>query len=200
VTSGSENGETASRTSASWRYDFGLWVDEEDHMKDLLIDQIESPIGIILIVCDGSALCALDFGEFDARIGTLLRRRHGAFNPTSKKDPLGVSTRVAAYLDGDLRALDKVKVAGGGTPFQERVWAALRRIPPGTTTTYGALAVSLGIPTATRAVGAANGQNPNSIVVPCHRVIGADGTLTGYGGGLARKRWLLEHEGVRFPA
>jgi methylated-DNA-[protein]-cysteine S-methyltransferase len=178
-----------------------LWcaVDGKEQMKDFLIDRIESPIGVILIACDGSALCALDFGEFDARMGTLLRRRHGAFNPTSKKDPLGVSTRVAAYLDGDLRALDKVKVAGGGTPFQERVWAALRKIPPGTTTTYGALAASLGVPTATRAVGAANGQNPNSIVVPCHRVIGADGTLTGYGGGLARKRWLLEHEGIRFP-
>jgi methylated-DNA-[protein]-cysteine S-methyltransferase len=169
-------------------------------MKDFLIDQIDSPIGVILIVCDGSALCALDFGEFDARMGALLRRRHGAIKLTSRKDPLGLSTRVVAYLKGDLRALDKVKVIGGGTPFQERVWAALRKIPPGTTTTYGALSAGLGIPTAPRAVGAANGQNPNSIVVPCHRVIGADGSLTGYGGGLARKRWLLEHEGVRFPA
>jgi methylated-DNA-[protein]-cysteine S-methyltransferase len=175
-------------------------IDEEKRMKDLLIDQMESPIGVILMVCDGSALCALDFDEFNARMRALLRRRHGAFNLTSKKDPLGLGTRLTAYLKGDLCALDKVKVVGGGTLFQERVWAALRKIPPGTTTTYGALAASLGVPTATRAVGAANGQNPNSIVVPCHRVIGADGTLTGYGGGLARKRWLLEHEGVRFPA
>jgi methylated-DNA-[protein]-cysteine S-methyltransferase len=175
-------------------------VGEEAWMKDLLIDRIDSPIGVILIICDGSALCALEFGEFDTRMGASLRRRHGAFTLTSKKDPLGLGTRITAYLKGDLRALDRVKVAGGGTPFQERVWAALRKIPPGTTTTYGALAASLGIPKATRGVGAANGQNPNSIVVPCHRVIGADGTLTGYGGGLARKRWLLEHEGVRFPA
>jgi methylated-DNA-[protein]-cysteine S-methyltransferase len=168
-------------------------------MKALMIDQIDSLIGVILIVCDGSALCALDFGEFDTQMRASLSRRHGTFILKSKKDPLGLGTRITAYLDGDLRALDRVKVAGGGTPFQERVWTALRKIPPGTTTTYGALAASLGVPTATRAVGAANGQNPNSIVVPCHRVIGADGTLTGYGGGLARKRWLLEHEGVRFP-
>jgi len=168
-------------------------------MKDFIIDEIDSPIGVILVVCDGSALCALEFAEFDNRMRASLRRRHGVYTLRNKKNPLGLGTRIAAYLKGDLCALDRVKVTGGGTPFQERVWTALRKIPPGTTTTYGALAASLGVPTATRAVGAANGQNPNSIVVPCHRVIGADGALTGYGGGLARKRWLLEHEGVRFP-
>ena len=101
---------------------------------------------------------------------------------------------LSAYLDGDIGALDAVAVALGGTDFQREVWAALRAIPPGETRAYGALAAALGRPTATRAVAAANGQNPVSLIVPCHRVIGADGSLTGYAWGLARKRWLLEHE------
>jgi len=100
-----------------------------------------------------------------------------------------------AYFAGDLTAIDDVPVATNGTPFQRTVWAALRRIPAGTTTSYGALAASIGYPSAMRAVGLANGANPVAIIVPCHRVIGADHSLTGYGGGLPRKRWLLEHEG-----
>jgi methylated-DNA-[protein]-cysteine S-methyltransferase len=165
-------------------------------MTSLLIDRIESPIGTILVVCDGASLCALDFGEIEDRLAAMLRQRYGAFTLTPAKNPLGVSARLRAYLAGDLAAIDGVTADGGGTPFQERVWAALRAIPPGTTMTYGALAARLGMPKATRAVGAANGRNPNSIVVPCHRLIGADGTLIRYGGGLPRKRWLLAHEGV----
>ena len=84
-----------------------------------------------------------------------------------------------------------------GTPFQRAVWAALRRIPAGETLSYGQLAAQIGKPKAVRAVGLANGSNPVGVVVPCHRVIGADGSLTGYGGGLPRKLWLLEHEGAR---
>jgi methylated-DNA-[protein]-cysteine S-methyltransferase len=106
---------------------------------------------------------------------------------------------VRAYLGGDLRALDDVAVNAGGTPFQARVWNELRRIPAGTTITYGELARRLGQPSANRAVGHANSLNPVAIVVPCHRVIGADATLTGYAGGLDRKRWLLQHEGVALP-
>jgi methylated-DNA-[protein]-cysteine S-methyltransferase len=101
-----------------------------------------------------------------------------------------------AYLAGELNALDRLPADAGGTPFQQEVWAALRTIPPGVTWSYKQLALRIGRPAAVRAVGLANGSNPIGIVVPCHRVIGANGTLTGYGGGLPRKRWLLEHEGV----
>ena len=101
---------------------------------------------------------------------------------------------LARFFAGDVEAIAPLAVRTNGTDFQRRVWAALRRIPAGRTTTYGELAATIGAPAASRAVGLANGANPIAIVVPCHRVIGANGTLTGYGGGLARKRWLLDHE------
>lgn len=104
---------------------------------------------------------------------------------------------LAAYLDGDLTALDALAVDTGGTPFQRRVWEALRTIPAGQTWSYADLAVTVSTRTATRAVGGANGANPISLVVPCHRVVRSDGTLGGYGGGLDRKAWLLAHEGAR---
>ena len=103
---------------------------------------------------------------------------------------------VEAYFAGDVRALDGVAVKTGGTAFQRTVWAALRAIPPGETRSYGQLAAAIGSPKAVRAAGLANGQNPVAVIVPCHRVIGSNGTLTGYAGGLERKRWLLKHEGV----
>ena len=99
-----------------------------------------------------------------------------------------------AYFEGDICALGSLRVAARGTPFQEKVWQGLRAIPPGQTRSYGQLAAAIGRPGASRAVGAANHANPVGIVVPCHRVIGANGALTGYAGGLDRKRWLLEHE------
>ena len=104
--------------------------------------------------------------------------------------------RMSAYLEGDLTAIDPIPVNPGGTTFQASVWQALRSIPPGTAMSYGALARQLGTPSAVRAVGTTNSLNPISIVLPCHRVIGANGSLTGYAGGLERKRWLLNHEGV----
>lgn len=104
-----------------------------------------------------------------------------------------VQEQLLAYLAGELRDFD-VELAPVGTPFQAEVWAALRRVPYGTTTTYGALAAAIGRPSAVRAVGAANGRNPCCIVVPCHRVVGADGSLTGYAGGLGTKRLLLDLE------
>lgn len=111
-------------------------------------------------------------------------------------DPFGVAAALQAYFAGALDALDALPVAAEGTDFQQACWAALRRIPPGTTTTYAALAKSLGRPTAVRAVGAANGANPVAIIVPCHRVIGAAGQLVGYAGGVEMKRRLLAHEGA----
>lgn len=112
--------------------------------------------------------------------------------------PEAVRGALAGYFDGEITAIDKVPVATAGTAFQTEVWAALRRIPAGTTVSYGALARELGHPKAVRAVGLANGANPIAVVVPCHRVIGADASLTGYGGGIERKRWLLDHEGAAF--
>src|SRR5690606_1697131 len=102
-----------------------------------------------------------------------------------------IRSRLHAYLNGDLDALDPIEVRTAGTEFQQRVWAELRRIPAGSTISYGQLARRIGVPTATRAVGLANGANPVPIVVPCHRVIGGNGKLTGFGGGLQRKQWLL---------
>jgi methylated-DNA-[protein]-cysteine S-methyltransferase len=168
-------------------------------MATLLVDRVASPIGTIVLIADGRGLCTLDFADHEPRMMRLLKLRHGDVKFTEADDPLGASSRLRAYLAGRLDALDGIPVEPGGTPFQRRVWAALREIPAGTTTSYGKLAARLGQPAASRAVGLANGSNPVSIVVPCHRVIGADGDLTGYGGGLERKRWLLEHEGVILP-
>jgi methylated-DNA-[protein]-cysteine S-methyltransferase len=112
------------------------------------------------------------------------------------RDALDIVARFAAYLAGDLRAIDAIPVDPRGTPFQRGVWAELRRIPAGHTRSYAAMARAVGAPTAVRAVGAANGANPIAIVIPCHRVVASDGGLGGYGGGLARKRWLLAHEGA----
>ncbi len=162
----------------------------------LLVDAVPSPIGPVCLAADGAALCALEFGDPEA-FASVLRARFGAAVAIREvADPLGLASRVRAYFAGDLEALATVPVDGGGTPFQRRVWAALRRIPAGETRSYSALAASLGDPRACRAVGLANGRNPIAIAVPCHRVIGADGSLTGYAGGLERKRWLLDHEGA----
>jgi methylated-DNA-[protein]-cysteine S-methyltransferase len=112
--------------------------------------------------------------------------------------PAGIGEPLADYFDGALDALAKIPRALNGTAFQRTVWRALETIPAGTTQSYGGLARRIGLPNAMRAVGLANGQNPVAVVVPCHRVIGADGSLTGFGGGLPRKIWLLEHEGAAF--
>jgi methylated-DNA-[protein]-cysteine S-methyltransferase len=160
----------------------------------LLVDAIESPIGCIVIAARDGRLCVLEFGR--ARVDRVLAARFGRALTVRTRNPFGISARIRAYLAGDLTALDRIPVDPGGTPFQRRVWQALRRIRPGRTRSYGALARALGYGAAARAVGAANGQNPISIVVPCHRLIGGDASLTGYGGGLWRKRWLLRHEGV----
>ncbi|MCC7272470.1 MAG: methylated-DNA--[protein]-cysteine S-methyltransferase [Alphaproteobacteria bacterium] len=168
-------------------------------MTTFFRDRLETPIGAIAIVTDGTALRALEFEEHADRLDGWLSRRGDQPRFVPGHDPLGVTARLAAYFAGRLDAIAELPCHAGGTAFQEQVWAALRRIPAGATMSYGALAAALGKPAAMRAVGAANGRNPISIVVPCHRVIGADGSLTGYGGGIARKRWLLAHEGAAIP-
>jgi O-6-methylguanine DNA methyltransferase len=161
---------------------------------NLLLSRAPSPIGEILLVTDGTRLCALEFEDYAERMCASLRRQYHNQTPTPGPDPTDTTACLAAYFAGDLTAIDRLPVAAAGTAFQNQVWAALRQIPAGATTNYARLATSIGRPTAIRAVGAANGANPISIVVPCHRVIGANGSLTGYGGGLERKAWLLKHE------
>jgi methylated-DNA-[protein]-cysteine S-methyltransferase len=162
----------------------------------LFVTEIASPPGAIVFARRGKALCALCFKEYWPSMLGELERRFGM--PDVRTDPDGglPGHALCRYLDGELDALDVVAVDTAGTPFQEKVWSRLRKIPPGQTISYGELARSIGRPSAVRAVAGANGRNPVSIVVPCHRVIAADGTLGGYGGGLQRKRWLLAHEGA----
>ncbi len=164
-------------------------------MKELLLDSIESPIGNVLIAVDDGQLCSLDYSGYEPHMLKLLERRYGLVRLTPTADPEGFSRRLRDYFAGDRHAIDSIPVNTGGTPFQQQVWLALRAIPSGTTMTYGNLATQLGRPAAYRAVGAANGANPVAIVIPCHRLIGADASLTGYAQGLKRKQWLLEHEG-----
>ncbi len=164
-------------------------------MKTLHIDRIDSPIGTLLLVVDGNKLCSLDYEEYEQRMMMLLERRYGSVQLIPETNPNGFSSRVRDYLTGNYGSLDDIPVSTGGTPFQQRVWHALRTIPVGTTKTYGELAAQLGKPTAYRAVGGTNALNPIAIVLPCHRVVGVNAVLTGYAGGLERKQWLLEHEG-----
>lgn len=166
-------------------------------MKTLQIDRVASPIGEILLVVDGADLVALDYAEGEGRMLKLLARRYGpvAFEPAV--DPHGYSASLRAYLAGDMGALDAIPVSTGGTPFQQQVWGALRTIAAGRVMTYGELAAKLGRPRAARAVGVTNSLNPVAIVLPCHRVVGANASLTGYAGGLERKAWLLRHEGMK---
>ncbi|WP_437574692.1 methylated-DNA--[protein]-cysteine S-methyltransferase [Sorangium sp. So ce887] len=163
------------------------------------MDELESPIGVILLAAAGGAIHGLDFADCAPRLRRSLAARYGVVALHSAADPCGFSSRVRAYLCGDLVALSDIKVEPGGTVFQRRVWAEVRRIPPGATRAYGEVAASLGQPSASRAVGMANGRNPVCLIIPCHRVVGAGGELTGYSAGIDRKRWLLAHE-VAVPA
>jgi methylated-DNA-[protein]-cysteine S-methyltransferase len=157
-------------------------------------DEFDSPIGRMLFASDGQAVYTLEFGDHEDRMRKLLTRRHQAVEFRRGSDPMNLKAHLRDYFGGDLHALDRIPVNTGGTDFQQQVWKALRTIPPGETRSYGQLAVQLRHPKASRAVGYANSLNPVAIIVPCHRVIGASSALTGYAGGLERKRWLLRHE------
>ncbi|WP_437721742.1 methylated-DNA--[protein]-cysteine S-methyltransferase [Sorangium sp. So ce861] len=163
---------------------------------DLLLDEVESPLGAMLLAAAGGAVHALEFADRAPRLRASLAARYGAVALRSAADPHGLSGRLRAYWRGDLGALSDMPVEPGGTPFQRRVWAEVQRIPPGATRSYGEVAALLGQPSASRAVGLANGRNPVCLIIPCHRVVGARGDLTGYAGGIERKRWLLAHEGA----
>ncbi|MDI1325725.1 MAG: methylated-DNA--[protein]-cysteine S-methyltransferase [Brevundimonas sp.] len=169
--------------------------------ETLTLDRVATPTGEVLLVTDAEgAVRALDFAGFEERMMRLLRRHWGEAALVEGRAPEAVRAAVEAYFGGDLTALDGLTVRTSGTAFQRAVWAALRAIPAGETRTYGQLAAAIGSPKAVRAAGLANGQNPVAVIVPCHRVIGANGTLTGYAGGIERKRWLLEHERASAPA
>ena len=147
------------------------------------------PVGLLLVACAGERIVAVDFTQ--QRLERLVSRRFGRVEwITSDLHRREFET----YLSGDLTALEGLPIWWQGTPFQESVWRALCQIPRGETRTYGAIAQHIGKPQAVRAVGLANALNPISLIVPCHRVIGSSGKLTGYAGGLHLKRWLLARE------
>jgi methylated-DNA-[protein]-cysteine S-methyltransferase len=165
----------------------------------LRLDRLATPIGEALIVTDeAGCLRAFDWADRESGMARLLRLHYGSIVPASGAAPGSLKRLLRRYFEGDLACLSAVEWRTAGTPFQRAVWRGLTAIAPGETLSYGALAAKLGRPRSVRAVGLANGSNPISVVVPCHRVIGADGSLTGYGGGIARKRWLLNHEGAVF--
>ncbi|MGK9234237.1 methylated-DNA--[protein]-cysteine S-methyltransferase [Inquilinus limosus] len=167
----------------------------------LVFDRMPSPVGELLIVADAAGrLRAIDWAGEEGLRDRLARSVGGdGFTLAPQRNPFGLTAALQAYFAGDLAAIDALPVETGGTPFQRAVWTALRGIACGTTVSYGEIARRIGQPGAMRAVGLANNANPIPIVVPCHRVIGANGTLVGYGGGLDRKRWLLNHEGAGSP-
>jgi methylated-DNA-[protein]-cysteine S-methyltransferase len=163
----------------------------------LMYVEIPSPVGNLFAVLRDEVLCALSFDDHWAGSRARLEARFGDVSLVRSSRAQTIADRLEAYFGGRLDALDGILSDPGGTPFQRRVWSALREIPVGRTIAYGELARQIGHPTASRAVGMTNGRNPVAIVIPCHRVIGSQGDLTGYAGGLERKRWLLEHEGAR---
>ncbi len=169
-------------------------------MTKLWFDRIAAPKGApfreVLIAVDGEQLAALDFNGYEARMERLLMRHYVSYEFAQKSNPCGFAARLRSYLHGEIEAVNAIPVTTGGTEFQRAAWQALRTIPAGKTATYAEQAQRIGRPSASRAVGAANGQNPVAIVLPCHRVVGANGSLTGYAGGMHTKQWLLRHEGA----
>lgn len=167
------------------------------------LERVPCSIGTMLLITDREACVrALDWSDYEPRMHRLLDLHYGAkrWSLRARTEPSHARAELERYLAGELTAIDGLRVETGGTPFQREVWARLRAIPAGSTATYGQLAHELGRPTSARAVGMANGANPVGVVVPCHRVIGANASLTGYAGGLDRKRWLLAHERGHAPA
>jgi methylated-DNA-[protein]-cysteine S-methyltransferase len=161
----------------------------------VFIDAIDSPVGTLTVAERAGRVCLLHFGPDGPAIDKMFDRWYPGESRV-RQPIVGIRDLLSRYFAGDVGVLDTIPVELNGTPFQKTVWQALRRIPGGTTISYAELAKRIGEPSAVRAVGTANGANPVAVIVPCHRVIGSNGKLTGYGGGLDRKQWLLEHEGV----
>ena len=166
-------------------------------MEPVKLKTIDSPIGELTVAARGSKVCLVHFGPASPAVRASLSRWYPDAQIVDDTDRAGAAAVLSRYFDGDLNSLDEIEVELHGTAFQQRVWTTLRCVAAGTTTSDAQLADRVGSPSAVRAVGAANGANPVAIVLPCHRIIGSNGSLTGYGGGLDRKRWLLQHEGAR---
>lgn len=159
----------------------------------LTLDRVPTPIGTALVVTDRlGVLRAFNWTDYEPAMRSWIARRHPAATLVEGRGPLRAVFE--AYFAGEVDRLSEVAWSAEGTDFQRAVWSALCRIPAGETWTYAQLAAAVGRPTAVRAVGSANGANPIALVAPCHRVIGSNGSLTGYAGGLERKRWLIAHE------
>ena len=165
--------------------------------ETLTLDRTPTPIGIALVVTDeAGVLRAFNWTDYEDAMSAWIAKRYPKAVRREAAGPL--RPVFDAYFAGQVDAFETVAWYGAGTAFQQTCWNALCTIPAGATWSYAQLAERIGRPTAVRAVGLANGSNPVALVVPCHRVIGSNGSLTGYGGGLHRKRWLLEHEGASF--
>ena len=165
-------------------------------MHCFLTERLETPVGPMVLVAHDGVVLLFEFEGTAGRIERQMRARFGDVDLQAATNPFGISDQIRSYFAGDIHAIDDILTDGGGTDFERRVWAELRKIPAGTTVSYGHIARKLGDVQLSRAVGTANGRNPIAIIVPCHRVIGADGSMTGYGGGLQNKEWLLRHEGA----
>jgi methylated-DNA-[protein]-cysteine S-methyltransferase len=157
---------------------------------------LHTPIGPLTLAVREGCVCTLHFEDRRRPLSAGFARKDPSVTIRETADPGGFARTLRSYFKGEIDALDDIPVEMEGTPFQQQVWRALRTVRAGHTASYSDIARRIGMPAAVRAVGAANGANPVAVIVPCHRIIGSSGSLTGYGGGLQRKRWLLEHEGV----
>lgn len=157
---------------------------------------LPTEMGELHAVVKDARVVEMDFATIREHKLARLERRFGPMVLVPAANPHDITARLRAYFEGDLSVIDTIEVDPGGTGFQQRVWQFLRTIPAGRTLTYGEVASRLGNANASRAVGAANGQNPIAVVIPCHRLIASTGALTGYASGIEFKRWLLRHEGA----
>jgi len=162
--------------------------------RHLTQTNLPTPVGDITLLIDDNTVLICEFSDHSDRVAHQIKRFYGEDHIVDGDCPRQIKEVIQAYFGGDRDALDTLKTDPLGTPFERSVWEALRDIPAGTTDSYGALAKRLN--SSPRAVGRANGRNPVGLIHPCHRIIGADGSLTGYAGGLDRKEWLLKHEGA----
>ena len=165
----------------------------------LTVSQLETSLGVVTLVSTRAGLAGLAFENRVDSLWRFLESRFDSIESDTGGPPDPAAAELRAYFEGAIGALERIRTDAGGTEFQRRVWEALRRIPGGCTTSYGELARSIGQPTGFRAVATANATNPVAIVIPCHRVIHADGSISGYGGGVERKKWLLRHEADNLP-
>jgi len=163
-------------------------------MTDLTSSTYDTPVGALALVLDGEVIVICEFADRVERVTRQLKQYYDGVSLGEAPLPASIKAAFDGYFGGDRDALECLKTAPLGTPYEQRVWETLRTVLAGTTTSYGALAAELA--SSPRAVGRANGRNPICLIHPCHRVIGADGSLTGYAGGLERKAWLLAHEGA----